>query len=157
MKRIPTSQSGRVGGYRMEPDIMSWPRGSNINPVRIQSYFARKCCRRSNMLEPSSCGMLPPVTTRTGLPQVWPSTQKNVCRAMIASRRRLEADIGQGGAVRQRLGHHRFDRGALGRFERQARRAGEVRPASHDPFAKLDALDEIRAGVEVQERHEPLV
>ena len=37
MKRTATSQSGRVGGYRMVPDIMSWPRGSNISPVRIQS------------------------------------------------------------------------------------------------------------------------
>ncbi len=37
----------------MLPDIMSWPRGSNIRPVRIQSNSFRKCCRRSLMLAPS--------------------------------------------------------------------------------------------------------
>ena len=31
---------------------MSWPRGSNIRPVRIQSYSARKCARRSIMVAP---------------------------------------------------------------------------------------------------------
>ena len=42
-----------------EPDIMSWPRGSNIRPVRIQSNSARKCWRRSLMLAPLSCGPPP--------------------------------------------------------------------------------------------------
>ena len=65
----------------MLPDIMSWPRGSNIRPVRIQSNSARKCCRRSLMLAPFSCGP-PPITTRTGLPQVWASTQLKVNFAM---------------------------------------------------------------------------
>ena len=60
---------------------MSWPRGSNISPVRIQSYSARKCARRSIMVAPSSSGP-PPATRRTGLPQVWPSMQKKVWRAM---------------------------------------------------------------------------
>src|SRR4051812_25119392 len=84
MKRIPTSQSGRVGGYRIEPDIISCPRGSNINPVRIQSYSARKCCRLSNIVSPLSCGMLPPATTLTGFPHVCPSMQKKVWRAIVA-------------------------------------------------------------------------
>ena len=59
------------------PDIMSWPRGSNMRPVRIQSYSRMKCCRRSLMVAPLSGGP-PPATTRTGLPQVWASTQKKV-------------------------------------------------------------------------------
>ncbi len=61
---------------------MSWPRGSNIRLVRIQSKRARKSCRRSNMVAPVSCGIEPPVTTRTGLPQVWPSMQVKVVRAI---------------------------------------------------------------------------
>ena len=58
---------------------MSWPRGSNISPVRIQSYSARKCARRSIIVAPCSGGP-PPATRRTGLPQVWPSMQKKVWR-----------------------------------------------------------------------------
>ena len=65
----------------MLPDIMSWPRGSNMSPVRIQSYSLRKCWRRSLMEAPCSCGP-PPATTRTGLPQVCASTQKKVWTAM---------------------------------------------------------------------------
>src|SRR5688572_30613853 len=61
---------------------MSWPRGSNIRPVRIQSNSARKCWRRSLMLAPESCGP-PPITTRTGLPQVCASTQLKVNFAMV--------------------------------------------------------------------------
>src|SRR3569833_456932 len=61
----------------MLPDIMSWPRGSNIRPVRIQSNSARKCWRRTLMHLPSSSGP-PPETTRTGLPQVWASMQEKV-------------------------------------------------------------------------------
>ena len=61
--------------------MTSWPRGSNISPVRIQSYSARKCARRSIIVAPSSSGP-PPATSRTGLPQVWPSMQKKVCLAM---------------------------------------------------------------------------
>jgi hypothetical protein len=70
---------------------MSWPRGSNISPVRIQSCWLRKCWRRSNMVAPSSAGIEPPVTTRTGFPQVWPSMQKKVCRAMSVSRLKIAA------------------------------------------------------------------
>ena len=33
----PNSQSSRVGGYRMEPDMTSCPRGSNIRARRTQS------------------------------------------------------------------------------------------------------------------------
>src|SRR5882757_4840866 len=80
----------------MLPDIMSWPRGSNIRPVRIQSNSARKCCRRSLMLLPSSNGP-PPETTRTGLPQVWASMQLNVYLAIFDSDLALQfvADLGQ--------------------------------------------------------------
>ena len=81
MKRMATSQSSRVGGIRIEPDIMSCPRGSNISAVRIQSNSARKCARRSIIVLPLSAGA-PPATTRTGLPQVCPSMQKNVCVVM---------------------------------------------------------------------------
>jgi hypothetical protein len=34
-------------------------------------------------VSPSSLGMLPPVTTLTGLPQVCPSMQKNVDLAIV--------------------------------------------------------------------------
>src|SRR5262245_15560139 len=61
---------------------MSWPRGSSIRPVRIQSNSLRKCCRRSLMLAPCSCGP-PPITTRTGLPQVCASTQLKVNFAIV--------------------------------------------------------------------------
>ena len=54
---------------RIEPDMMSWPRGSNIRPVRIQSNSARKCARFSIMVAAFNCGP-PPATSRTGLPQV---------------------------------------------------------------------------------------
>ena len=84
MNSTATSQSGRVGGYRMDPDIMSWPRGSNIRPVRIQSKSRRKCARRSSIVAPSSRGP-PPETSRTGLPQVCPSMQEKVWVVMAAS------------------------------------------------------------------------
>ena len=83
MNRIATSQSSRVGGIRIEPDIMSWPRGSNIRLLRIQSNSARKWARRSIMVRPRSAGA-PPATMRTGLPQVCPSMQKNVCVAIVS-------------------------------------------------------------------------
>src|SRR5688572_27933450 len=88
----------------MLPDIMSWPRGSNMRPVRIQSNSFRKCWRRSLMLAPCSCGP-PPETTRTGLPQVWASMQEKVCLDMArysAAFLQLVADLGQ-----QRLGRGR--------------------------------------------------
>src|SRR5512137_2414509 len=53
----------------MLPLIMSCPRGSNMRPLRIQSYSRRKCCRFSLIVFPSNAG--PPLCTRrTGLPQV---------------------------------------------------------------------------------------
>src|SRR3954468_19666146 len=61
----------------MLPDITSWPRGSNISEVRTQSNSRSKWARFSIMVAPTSAGA-PPVTTRTGLPQVWPSMQKKV-------------------------------------------------------------------------------
>src|SRR5690606_18577481 len=63
---------------------MSCPRGSNINPVRIQSNSRRKCARRSIMVAPSRRGP-PPATSRTGLPQVCPSIQKKEWRAILTS------------------------------------------------------------------------
>ncbi len=37
MNSTPKSQSGRVGGCRIAPDIAEWPRGSHINSVRSPS------------------------------------------------------------------------------------------------------------------------
>src|SRR5580704_16279555 len=112
--------------------MMSWPRGSNIRPVRIQSYSARKCWRRSNMVAPASGGTLPPATTRTGLPQVWPSMQKNVWRAISCS--------GGGGhrARGKRGAHQPLDLGLLCALERQPRRAGDEAAAAGDVLAQLD-------------------
>src|SRR3954469_17008157 len=93
----------------MLPDIMSWPRGSNIRPVRIQSYSLRKCWRRSLMLAPCNCGP-PPETTRTGLPQVWASMQEKVCFAMVrysAAFLELVADFHEQGFGRGRAGRGR--------------------------------------------------
>src|SRR3712207_5222815 len=158
---------------------MSWPRGSNMRPVRIQSYSARKCWRRSNIVSPFSWGMLPPPTTRTGLPQVWPSMQKKVWRAMASLAGRMGLVKGGGGGDRspavslsgcppqshigkrrpglQRLGHDRLHVGAVLALESQARWAGERGAAAHDLLAELDALDEIGPSVEVEQRHEPVV
>ena len=36
-QRLPASASGKVGGYRNPPLIMSWPRGSKHSDVLIQS------------------------------------------------------------------------------------------------------------------------
>src|SRR6185436_11909330 len=64
--------------------MTSWPRGSNISALRIQSWLARKSSRRSLMVAPLSSGP-PPDTRRTGLPQVWPSRQEKVCTGMVGS------------------------------------------------------------------------
>src|SRR5215210_7733710 len=135
---------------------MSWPRGSNISPVRIQSCSLRKCWRRSNIVAPSSAGIEPPATTRTGLPQVWPSMQKKLWR-VIRSGRDLEADLGELRPARQRRSHDRLDMGVVGPLERQPRRTGERRAAAHDRLAQLDALHEVGPRIEMEERHEPLV
>src|SRR3954453_23921193 len=65
--------------------MTSWPRGSNISAVRIQSKRARKSRRLSLMVEPGGDGA-PPARSRTGLPQVWPSTQKKVCLKPVRPR-----------------------------------------------------------------------
>src|SRR5690606_18573910 len=75
--RTPVSLLGSIGGYRMLPLIISWPRGSNINPFLIQSYSSIKWSLRSIMEFPLKYGP-PPATKRTGHPQVWESIQKNV-------------------------------------------------------------------------------
>src|SRR6185436_260218 len=69
--------------------MTSWPRGSNISALRIQSWLARKSSRRSLMVAPLSSGP-PPDTSRTGLPQVWPSRQEKVWTDMPACLRRLQ-------------------------------------------------------------------
>src|ERR1043166_909352 len=114
--------------------MRSWPRGSNISPVRIQSYSATKFWRRANMVAPASAGTLPPATTRTGLPQVWPSMQKNVWRAIYFSRG------GKHRPGRERGAHQALDLGLLGAFERQARRPRHEAAAPGDVLAQLDAL-----------------
>jgi hypothetical protein len=45
----------------------------------------------------------------------------------------------------------------LGRFEGQTRRPGERRAATQQMLAELDALHEVRASVEMKERHEPAI
>ena len=59
MNSTPMSQSGRVGGYSIEPDMTSCPRGSNISARRTQSCRAMKSSRRADMLAPSSNGAPP--------------------------------------------------------------------------------------------------
>ena len=77
INKTAMSFSASCGGYNILPDIISCPRGSNIKPLRIQSYSFIKCCRFSLMLAPFRIGA-PPATNRTGLPQVWASIQKKV-------------------------------------------------------------------------------
>jgi len=83
MDSTPMSQSSRDDGYRIDPDIPSWPRGSNISVRRTQSCSARKIWRFSATGTCGSSGA-PPATTRTGLPQVWASTQKKVWGCMVS-------------------------------------------------------------------------
>ena len=54
---------------------MSWPRGSNIRACADPVVVGEEIRRRSPWSRPSSSGP-PPVTRRTGLPQVWPSMQE---------------------------------------------------------------------------------
>jgi NAD(P)-dependent dehydrogenase (short-subunit alcohol dehydrogenase family) len=63
--------------HAMKDIMRDQPIGRLGRPEEIAS------AERSNMVEPSSAGMEPPVTTRTGLPQVWPSMQKKVWRAIV--------------------------------------------------------------------------
>src|SRR6478736_7641379 len=77
INKTATSFAGSCGGYKMLPLIISWPRGSNIKPFRIQSYSFKKCWRFSLMFFPYNTGP-PPATNLTGLPHVWASIQKNV-------------------------------------------------------------------------------
>src|SRR5688572_3895854 len=77
MNNTAASFCSLCGGYKILPLIMSCPRGSNIRPLRIQSYSFKKCNLFSIILFPCRKGA-PPVTTRTGLPQVCASMQKKV-------------------------------------------------------------------------------
>src|ERR1043166_6882854 len=122
-----------------------------MRPVRIQSYCATKFWRRSNMVAPGRAGTLPPATTRTGLPQVWPSMQKNVWRAIYLSGRR------EHWPGRERGAHEALDLGFLGAFEPQTRRPGDEAAAAGDVLAQLDALHQVGPRVEGQERHGPLI
>ena len=73
MNSTPQSASGRVGGWRIAPDIAEWPRGSRISRSRRSSISASKCSLRSSIVAPG-IGPTPPVTTRVGIPSVWEST-----------------------------------------------------------------------------------
>src|SRR5689334_22017610 len=100
--------------------------------------------------------MLPPETTRTGFPQVWPSIQKKVWRAIAALADReidndnrtggghqglpphfqsgcgLQSDIGKDRTVLQRRGHDRLDLGALLSIQGKTRRPRQLRATAHD-------------------------
>jgi len=68
----------------MAPDIMSWPRRSNIRPLRHPVISARKLgASFEHAVVPSSCGP-PPVDDTHRLPQVWPSMQKNDCAPCLS-------------------------------------------------------------------------
>src|SRR6516165_12527124 len=87
---------------------MSWPRGSNIRPVRIQSKSRRKWARFSSMFSPSS-RRPPPETRRTGLPQVCPSMQEKVCVAIVQNLRGEKGEISIVGVRRPgEQPHHRM-------------------------------------------------
>ena len=73
MKRTPQSASGRVGGWRIAPDIDACPRGSVMSRVRTSSEFSMNHVRRSAIVAPGS-SPTPPVMTRVGIPSVWEST-----------------------------------------------------------------------------------
>ena len=64
--------------------------------------------------------------------------------------RGLQPDIRQRRPVLQRFRHHVLDRCLLLRQQRKPWRAGQGGAAAHDVLAKLDALDEVWAGIEVQ-------
>src|SRR5215469_14028832 len=98
---------------------MSWPRGSNMRPVRIQSKRSRKSRRFSLMDAPYS-----------------------------------------GGERRSARGSSLDERNHLGTAlasERIARRPHTLAPASHNLLGKLDGLDKVVSGVEMQEWHEPAI
>ena len=73
MKRTPQSASGRVGGWRIAPDMAECPRGSRMSRSRRSSISASKWSLRSSIVAPG-IGPTPPVTTRVGIPSVWEST-----------------------------------------------------------------------------------
>ena len=77
INKTAISFCGSWGGYKIDPLIISCPRGSNMRPFLIQSYSFKKCWRFSLMLFPISSGP-PSFTRRTGLPQVCASIQVNV-------------------------------------------------------------------------------
>src|SRR3712207_981264 len=77
--------------------------------------------------------------------------------ASVLSSRGPQAHIRQLRTVLERSLHDSLDVGTVRSFEGQTRRTGERGAAAHDLFAQLDALHEVRAGIEMQERHEPFV
>src|ERR1700704_5009674 len=80
-----TSLPGSWGGYKILPLIISCPLGSNIRPLRIQSYSFKKCRRFSLMSFPFKKGP-PAATNLTGLPHVCASIQKNFFTVIIYKR-----------------------------------------------------------------------
>lgn len=73
MNSTPKSASGRVGGWRMAPDMAPCPRGSHMSRVRSPSRCAMNRCRRSAIVAPGRTPT-PPVMTRVGMPSVCEST-----------------------------------------------------------------------------------
>src|SRR6266702_1078976 len=152
MNRMAASLAGSMGGNTNPPDIMSWPRGSNISPSRIQSKRVRKSWRRSLMLAPLRNGA-PPATSRTGLPAVCPSMQKKTDfmtslsrgpQSELRGRPRRRGIVDQGGHCRAPLSSQGKTWGT-----------NPFRATSHDLLGKLDGLHQIMLRVEVQQGHEP--
>ena len=87
MNRIATSQS--VAGRRIEDRARHHVVAARLehqpgaDPVVVGEEMLRAAPSSSR---PSACGP-PPATTRTGLPQVWPSMQKKVWLAMTSQNR----------------------------------------------------------------------
>src|SRR3569833_83722 len=134
MKSTAASFAGSMGGKTKPPDIMSWPRGSNIRPRRIQSNRDRKSWRRSLMFLPLRNGA-PPATRRTGLPAVWPSMQKKtdlMTRALYSDWPRCRG-----------FGNHLCHRGAALAAQNQPGRAHSLGTAAHDLLGQLDGLHQI--------------
>src|SRR5579859_6869247 len=119
-----------------------------MSDVRIQSNSRSKCARRSIMFAPSSRGA-PPATTRTGLPHVCPSMQKNVDFITLlhpefhAKRSDPSALLRQGTHIGERLLYDCDDLLALFAFEFQSRSFHSFRISGRDVFGQLDVLNEL--------------
>ncbi len=70
---------------------------------------------------------------------------------------RLQADVRQRRPAGQGLGHDPLDVLAIGAAQGQARWTGEGAAATGELLAELDALHQVGTGVEMEDRHQPLV